>query len=107
MPFIQLKDIPSKELLPGFTGRMIHTNNMTLAWWDIKKGSILPEHHHEHEQVAAQVISGELELTLEGETRVMKAGDIAVIPSNAVHSGRAITDCQVLDVFSPVREDYI
>jgi len=37
----------------------------------------------------------------------MKAGDIAVIPSNAIHSGQAITDCQLLDVFSPVREDYL
>ncbi len=106
MPFINLKDVPSKELLPGFAGRMIHTETMTLAYWDIKAGAVLPEHHHVHEQVAAHVISGELELTLEGETRVMKAGDVAVIPSNAVHSGRAVTDCQVLDVFSPVREDY-
>lgn len=106
MPFINLKDVMSKELLPGFHGKMIHTENMTLAYWDIKAGSILPEHHHVHEQVAAQVLHGEFELTLAGETRVMKSGDIAVIPSNAVHSGRAITDCQLMDVFSPAREDY-
>lgn len=107
MPFINLEDINSKEILPGFTSRMIHTEKMTLAYWDIVAGSILPEHQHSHEQVAAQVIKGEFELTLEGETRVMKPGDVAVIPSNAVHSGRAITDCQLLDVFSPVREDYL
>jgi len=106
MPFVNLKDIPSKELLPGFSGKMIHTENMTLAYWDIVAGSVLPEHHHVHEQVAAQVISGEFELTLQGETRVMKAGDVAIIPSNAPHSGRAITNCQLLDVFSPAREDY-
>ncbi|WP_286756265.1 cupin domain-containing protein [Roseivirga sp. UBA838] len=106
MPFINLKDIPSKELLPGFSGKMIHTQNMTLAYWEIKAGSELPEHSHVHEQVAAQVISGEFELTLEGETKLMKAGDVAIIPSNATHSGRAITDCQLLDVFNPAREDY-
>lgn len=106
MPFINLKDVPAKELLPGFSGKMIHTDNMTLAYWDIKAGSILPEHSHVHEQVAAQVIAGEFELTLEGETQLMRAGDIAVIPSNVKHSGRAITDCQLLDVFSPAREDY-
>ena len=66
----------------------------------------MPEHHHVHEQVAAQVISGEFELTLNGETKVMRSGDIAIIASNEVHSGRAITDCQLLDVFSPAREDY-
>ena len=107
MPFIQLNSIKEKELLPGFTVRMVHTETMTLAYWDIKAGSILPEHSHHHEQVAAQVIEGEFELTLEGETRVMKPGDLAVVPSNALHSGRAITDCKLLDVFSPVREDYI
>ena len=107
MPFIQLKDIQEKELLPGFNVRMVHTEKMTLAYWDIKVGSVLPEHSHPHEQVAAQVIAGEFELTLDGETKVMKAGDVAVIPSNVVHSGRAITDCQLLDVFSPVREDYL
>lgn len=107
MPFVQLKDIEQKELLPGFKSRMIHTEKMTLAYWEIQAGSILPEHSHPHEQVAAQVMSGEFELTLDGETKVMKAGDIAVIPSNVVHSGRAITDCQLLDVFSPVREDYL
>ncbi|MBO3699580.1 cupin domain-containing protein [Roseivirga sp. E12] len=107
MPFIQLENVKSKELLPGFSVKFVHTEKMTLAYWDIKAGSVLPEHSHHHEQVAAQVMSGEFELTLEGESKVMKAGDIAVIPSNAVHSGRAITDCQLLDVFSPVREDYL
>jgi quercetin dioxygenase-like cupin family protein len=107
MPFINLKDIAAKESLPGFKGKMIHTENMTLAFWEIEAGSILPPHSHFHEQVAAQVISGEFELNLQGETKIMKAGDLAVIPSNELHSGRAITDCQLLDVFSPVREDYI
>ncbi len=106
MPFINLDSIEGKELVPGFTAKMIHSEKMTLAYWDIKAGNELPEHAHPHEQVAAQVISGEFELTLEGETKIMKAGDVAVIPSNVPHSGRAITDCQLLDVFSPVREEY-
>lgn len=107
MPFIDLNDITKKELLPGFKVRMVHTEKMTFAYWEIEAGSILPEHAHPHEQVAAQVISGAFELTLDGETKIMKAGDVAVIPSDVVHSGRAITDCQLLDVFSPVREDYL
>jgi len=107
MPFIQLDTIQSTELLPGFSVKFIHSEKMTLAYWDIRAGSVLPEHSHPHEQVAAQVMSGQFELTLEGESKVMKAGDVAVIPSNAVHSGKAITDCQLLDVFSPVREDYL
>ncbi|OEK06615.1 cupin domain-containing protein [Roseivirga misakiensis] len=107
MPFINLEDIASRELLPGFSVKMIHSEKMTLAYWDIKAGSVLPEHSHPHEQIAAQVISGEFELILDGQSKVMKSGDVAVIPSNMVHSGKAITDCQLLDAFSPVREDYL
>ena len=106
MPFVNLDCVESKELLPGFRAKMIHSNKMTLAYWDIDAGSVLPEHSYPHEQVAAQVISWEFELTLEGETKIMKAGDVAVIAGNVPHSGRAIADCKLLDVFSPVREVY-
>ncbi|RKQ51126.1 Cupin domain-containing protein [Roseivirga pacifica] len=106
MPFVELSALEQRELIPGFKGRFIHTEKITIAYWNIAAGSILPEHSHQHEQVAAQVISGEFEMTLEGETKLLKAGDVAVIPSNVVHSGEAITDCQLMDVFAPVREDY-
>ncbi len=106
MAFIELDSIGQKEILPGFSVRFVHTDSMTLAYWDIKAGSVLPEHSHHHEQVA-NVTEGILELTIEGETKQILPGEIAVIPSDAVHSGVAITDCKVLDVFSPVREDYL
>lgn len=106
MSFHNLKDIKPKEILPGYTVRFIHTDTMSFAYWDVKKGSPLPEHAHHHEQVA-QVLEGEYELTIAGETKLLKPGDVAVIPSNIRHSGLAITECKLLDVFSPVREDYL
>lgn len=105
MPFIELESIESKELIPGFNVRFVHSGTMTFAHWVIKAGSILPKHSHEHEQVA-HVLEGEFELTIEGKSMVVKPGTIGVIPSNAVHSGKAITDCRVMDVFYPIREDY-
>ena len=45
-------------------------------------------------------------MTVNGETRRMTAGTVAVIGSNIVHLGRAVTDCRFVDVFHPVREDY-
>ena len=78
---------------------------MTFAHWDIEPGALLPEHSHVHEQVC-NVIQGEFELTIDGESRVLKAGDVGIIPSNAVHSGRAVTQCHVIAVFHPIREDY-
>jgi quercetin dioxygenase-like cupin family protein len=52
------------------------------------------------------VLAGELELVVEGETYRLKPGMVFVIPPNAKHSGRGITACRVLDAFAPVREDY-
>ena len=105
MPFYQLNKNLQQELVPGFKANFVTSKNMTLAYWDIQKGSVLPEHSHPHEQVA-NLIEGTFELTIDGESKVLAPGMVAVIPSNAVHSGKAITDCRIIDVFYPVREEY-
>ncbi len=103
--FNKLEELEAKELMPGFKGKFVHMEHMTISYWEIKAGSILPEHQHHHEQTT-NVISGTLELTVAGETQQLNFGECVAIPSNTIHSGRAITDCVVIDVFSPVREDY-
>src|SRR2546422_10028634 len=65
----------------------------------------LPAHAHVHEQVV-NMIEGVFELTIAGETRTLGQGSVAIIPSNALHSGKAITDCRIIDAFYPIREDY-
>ena len=52
------------------------------------------------------VTKGEFELTINCETRILRPGNIAVIPSDVLHSAKAITDCEITDVFYPIREDY-
>jgi quercetin dioxygenase-like cupin family protein len=52
------------------------------------------------------MIEGEFELIVNGESHLLGANDVFVIPSDAMHSGRAITDCKIIDVFYPIREDY-
>ena len=106
MYFKKLKDIEEKEIIPDYKVWFIHTKNMTLAYWNIKANAILPEHSHQHEQVA-NVIEGKFELKVGDEIRIMEYGDIAVIPPNIKHSGRAITNCRIIDCFYPVREDYL
>jgi quercetin dioxygenase-like cupin family protein len=100
-----LNSIPTKEVFPGFVGQFIHSEKMTFAYWKIKAGSTLPEHSHIHEQVV-NMLEGEFELTEEGKPHILKQGMVYTIPSNAKHAGKALTDCKILDVFSPVREDY-
>ncbi len=105
MSFINLQDIIEREVIPGFKGKFIHSANVTIVHWSITAGSELSEHNHPHEQVT-NIISGELELTMERVTKRLKSGEVAVIPSNLKHHGRAITDCYIIDVFYPIREDY-
>ncbi|MEA1981058.1 MAG: cupin domain-containing protein [candidate division Zixibacteria bacterium] len=105
MTFYNLDNIEERELIPGFRVKMIHTKNMTMAYWKIRAGSILPEHSHVHEQVT-NIIKGELELSIDGVKRVLIPGHPAVIPSEVLHEGKAITDCEVIDIFYPIREDY-
>ena len=105
MSFITLSEEPWFELIPGIRGKLIHAQNITMAHWEIDAGTVLPAHSHLHEQIA-HVIGGSFELTIGGETRTLHAGMSGVIPSGVEHSGRALTDCQIIDVFHPVRDEY-
>lgn len=100
-----ISNIEPKEVINGFKGRFFHTNSFTIAFWEIEQGAILPVHSHVHEQ-STQVIEGKLEMLIDGITTVLEPGMIANIPSNVIHSGKALTNCKVTDVFSPTREDY-
>jgi len=105
MAFIDLDSLKEKEVFPGYHGRGIHTCKVTYMYWKVDAGAAVPEHSHMQEQVA-NVLQGEFELTVDGETSILEPGKVAVIPPNVKHSGRAITYCELLDVFYPEREDY-
>ncbi len=102
---LNLEKISTKEYFPGFLGKMIHTEHMTIAFWEVEAGAEVPLHDHHHEQVM-HVLEGEFEFKLNRSTGKYYKGDIVVIPPNVPHSGRAISPCKILDIFSPVREDY-
>ncbi len=105
MPFVDVETLNEKEVIPGYRGRTIHTGTMTFMYWTVDEGAVMPEHSHVHEQVA-HVLKGSFELTVNGETALLEPGKVAVIPPFVKHGGRAITPCELLDVFKPEREDY-
>ncbi len=100
-----LNDIVTKELRPGFFGKLIHGDKSTLAIWEIKKGGELQTHHHFHEQIT-YVLEGILQMKIGDHEYTFTAGTVHVIPSDIPHSAIAITDCKVVDSFSPARDDY-
>jgi len=104
--FKQFSDITITEIAPGFLGKIIHTPNNTINFIEVKAGSVVPRHQHIHHQCAF-VIEGQFELTVNDVPQILDTNTFAVIPSNVFHSGRAITDCKLIDVFNPVRQDFI
>ncbi|MEL6533898.1 MAG: cupin domain-containing protein [Bacteroidota bacterium] len=105
MALHELDSLPAREIMPGFHGKFVHTDTLTMAYWDIHPGASLPEHQHPHEQVV-NVLEGQFELTVAGTPILLEAGKVYTIPGDTPHSGRALTPCRILDIFHPAREDY-
>ena len=105
MSKIQLSQIAKREMLPGYHAQFVHSDSMTMTYWDIKANHSIPEHSHVHEQVV-NMLAGEFELMVDGTPHRLTTGDVFILKSNVPHGGNAITDCRILDVFHPVREDY-
>ena len=106
METVNLKNTESKKIIPGYKAKFVHSKNMTVVYWEIKAGFTLPEHSHIHEQIS-NVTNGEFKLIVDGISQILKPGIVTIIPSNAKHSGVAITDCEITDIFYPIREDYL
>ena len=101
---IELKDVESIDIAPGCKGKFVNSENMTCIYWDeMKSGAELSEHTHPNEQITT-VLSGELEVTVEGKAENLKAECVLVIPAGAKHSAKSIEDCRVIDVFYPIRK---
>ncbi len=104
MPPYRLDALPSRELFPGFTARLVHTPLVTQSFVQCDAGAAFPEHHHPHEQTVV-MLEGELELLVDGTAHRLTPGMVFAIPGNVPHSGRALVASRVLDVFSPPRDD--
>jgi len=106
MPFIALAAIPPLELLPGCRLRTPYGQHLMLSYLEMDEGAVVPLHHHPHEQ-GGILLRGRMELTIGEETRLVEAGSLFLIPPNTPHKAVAVGGpALVLDVFSPVREDY-
>jgi quercetin dioxygenase-like cupin family protein len=98
--------IPAERLNPLVTRRVIHTTAMTVARLEIAKGAVVPPHSHIHEQIA-MVERGALRFNLDGRMVLVSAGQALAIPSGVPHGVEALEDTQVIDLFTPRRQDWI
>jgi quercetin dioxygenase-like cupin family protein len=99
-------DIAPEEITPEISRRFITGDRVTVARFELKRGGVVPMHSHLSEQVTF-VISGALKFTMEGRQLVVKSGEVLQIPGNVPHEVEVVEDTLVVDVFSPVRQDWV
>ncbi len=85
---------------------LVYGKKTLLSEFRLEKGASLPSHNHPHEQTG-YLVSGHIDLTIGQETHEVEPGDSWCIPGNIDHSAAAHKDSVVVEVFSPVREDFI
>jgi quercetin dioxygenase-like cupin family protein len=106
MPFIDINTLSSIEVLPGVRIRAPYGKNLMLSYLELDEGAVVPLHSHPHEQ-GGILLKGKMELTIGEEVRVVDPGAMYLIPPHVSHKAVALEGpLVVLDVFSPIREDY-
>jgi len=99
-------DEPVERLSDTIGRQLLNTDRMTIARVLLGEGAVVPEHRHEHEQVAT-VLAGRVRFVVDGEEREVAAGESVVLRPNVPHAVEALEESVVLDVFSPVRDDWL
>jgi len=105
MPFVDTSRLDVIERLPGWHGRYFRSPSMTFAHYDFVRGASIHEHFHPQEEVY-ELIEGEIEVTIDGETQIAKAGIVAIVPGNVRHSVKACTDGRAIIIDYPLRPDF-
>ena len=97
---------PVDQLSAGIGRQVLHTETMTVARIVLAAGAVVPGHAHVNEQVTT-VLEGRLRFVVDGREHIVVAGESVFLPANAQHEVEALSDAVALDVFSPVREDWV
>ena len=96
-----------RQVMEGaYLSTLVHGEKTLMAQFSIARGSVIPSHSHPHEQTGFMV-SGKLRFKVENETMDVESGDSWCIPGDIEHSADALEDSVIIEVFSPVREDYL
>lgn len=98
--------VEREELSPGIARRVIHSGRMTTARIYLAAGAVVPRHSHDNEQLS-HVLEGRLRFEFDSETVEAGPGEVVEIPSNAPHRVTALEDSTAMDVFAPVRSDWV
>jgi len=98
--------VPLVNLAEGIDTRIVPGDNLTLSFVRLAAHAVGKMHSHPHEQMIV-VLEGHVDVVIEGESYALKTGEVIGIPGDAEHGAIAgEKECQVLEIFTPAREDF-
>ena len=106
MEYLNWEAVPEEKMSDVISRKVISGEKVMIAQVFLKKDAVVPEHHHESEQIT-YILEGALKFELEGQEVVVRKGEVLHIPSNVPHRAVALEDTLDLDIFSPIRVDWL
>ena len=106
MEFYTWDQMEKEVLSPTIARKIVSGEKAMVSQVFLAKGAVVPEHHHESEQIT-YILEGALKFEIEGQEIVVGKGQVLLIPSNVPHRAVALEDTLDLDIFSPIRADWL
>ena len=106
MQHLSWEKVKTEVMNPKISRKVVSGERLTMAHISFAKDAVVPTHHHESEQIT-YVVEGVLKFQLDGREVTVGKGEVLVIPSNVPHSAVALENTEDLEIFSPIRHDWL
>src|SRR5260370_18287754 len=106
MEYVSWESVPLGVMGDMSARKIVTGDKAMVAQVFLKKDAVVPEHHHESEQIT-YILEGALKFEIEGKEVIVRKGEVLSIPSNVPHRAVALEDTVDLDIFSPIRTDWL
>jgi unsaturated pyranuronate lyase len=106
MNYVSWESVPLEVMSDMISRKIVTGDKAMVAQVFLKKDAVVPEHHHESEQIT-YILEGALKFEIEGKEVIVRKGEVLSIPSNVPHRAVALEDTLDLDIFSPIRTDWL
>ena len=100
--FISLEKLVALEAMKGAFLSSVQTENLTVAYTNMKAGVEIPLHRHPQEAIDI-LLEGVLEMQIGEKLQTVRPGMITTVPANVPHRAKAVTNCKVVTVLHPKR----
>ena len=106
--YTENKNVPAKDLGGGVMRKVLsYSRNLMTVELHFEKGAVGAPHSHPHEQIG-YIISGKLVYQEDGQAdKILETGDTYYVAPNVVHGVHILEDTKLLDIFTPMREDFV